>query len=1175
MQGLCYALDLQSSVYGGMMKTTWKTFMDSLDQQRQAPAVRESRNAVVAAGAGSGKTRVLSMRYLYLVKDQGISPSRIMCLTFTRKAAAEMRSRIRSMLLSASKDDAVFGAALESFADSKVGTLDSFCSELARNSCARWGVAPDFEVDDQSASESTYQTAMEYLLETRNREFASQFIAWNGFESALDALSTIANEKGGVFGAADAWINPDEAGHAMARLMKTLSGQLAQMLQEGLSYDAGATKGGLAWQDHSQKYGPVFEAFDPLDPQSLAKAREGWTAIRPERKPASNSKASGPLYYNQCADSVKKRIDILRLADAALSDGRRKDLHEFVCEFLSRAAKKRAAANVLGFSDIAWMARRALLDDLELRSWYKKHYDAIMIDEFQDNNELQKDILYLLAERRDLEGVSGRVPVAADLREGALFFVGDEKQSIYAFRGADVSVFRGLGRELASASGGLGKHSLSVNWRSEPALISFFNETFGRIMPSPDDQSAQPYEARFEPLGCGPATPGVEACVQYLEVPLPEQDGLKSETAQAIEIAKLVRSLVDAGVPVCSNDSGGKSARPCRWEDIAVLYRSTKKQNELERCFRLLGIPYSASAVGGLFSESVIGDLYVALRLAALPDDRAAFASYLRGPFARLSDRAVVTILAIEPGSDGTYPPAFSQKPLGLDETDSARWQEAFVTWSSLRNRADREPLCNLVSYLWHERGLRWNVLSSAGSEAYLEHFDYAWSLAADADKRFLRLSDLVAEMEPLMGGDDKLDDISVLRESARGVAIMSVHKSKGLEFPIVILPDCQNTGRSDVSEALVAGRRFGLSAKLPDTEGTLCNPQAALEKELDNLDRSDGVSDMDPRLAETARLFYVACTRAICRLYLVGTPPYHADTRGNSFRGLLLKAYPWVGQPSRKTIIDVPDAPPDAPLSLVRCEPMQASEAYGFSRQQAKVKKPAYLDKAETWAPQAKKIRLAVTAASKLIQAHVSETYSASSVQASLRPEETAASRPDREGFSETDFGTLCHEFVQAMLHDPEREPQASGQSAKRLAAVSASVRDTLLAQARLMAHGFLASHLGLASLQASKHSSKSEKSFMYTEYQFVYRAHSNSQTRYLSGAMDLVFCDGSGVTVVDFKTDKLEEPDHHSFQLGLYRIAAESMFGMPARAYLYYLPSAHAIQVDTEPDFDALFQA
>lgn len=697
-------------VRGTVMGARWNALLGALDPRGQAEAVREERNAVVAAGAGSGKTRVLAVRYLYLVKERGIGPERIMCLTFTKKAAAEMRERIRLMLADCAADDAEFAEAVEAFPASRVSTLDAFCAEIARNASSRWGVAPDFGIDLREARAGTEKLALDYLLARRNEPVAADFIAGSGFESARSALAALADARGGVFGANEGWPSTEEADRILAALVARLHGQARDALAAGTGLDAGGAKIAQQWLAAAA----AFPAAEPAEAEAVQAYVPAWRSLRALAKP--KGKAEAAAYFNGAADAIRSRLDAMLLAAEALRDGRRPGLRSFVDGFLSEAARARAAAGSLAFSDVAYMARQALLSDLALRSWYKGRYDAIMVDEFQDDNLLQKELLYLIAERRDLRGTAGLVPPPEDLRPGALFFVGDEKQSIYAFRDADVTVFRRLSGELARSPGGLGRHLLATNWRSEPALIRFFNDTFSRVLPAPDDEQAREYEARFEPLVAGPETPGVESMAVYLEARprrAREEDGdaeLDAGEAQAWRIAELARELVDRGAPVSAKGPDGrKVARPCRYEDIAILFRSASSQNVVERYCRLLGVPYAATATAGLFVESILGDLYAALRLAAYPDDRSALAAYLRGPLARLSDEAVARILSARA-------PAFGDH--GLTGGDLARHAAARETWAALRERADREPLRELVSYLWYERGLRWNVLRRAGNEA-------------------------------------------------------------------------------------------------------------------------------------------------------------------------------------------------------------------------------------------------------------------------------------------------------------------------------------------------------------------------------------------------------------------------------------------------------------------------
>ncbi len=180
--------------------TNWEKLLSGLDAEYQLPAVLDPRNTIVSAGAGSGKTRVLAIRYLYLVREKNITPDRILCLTFTNKAATEMHERIYSMMRQCAEDDESFRKAIAAFGSAPVSTLDSFSASIARNGCLRWGIPPDFLVDERAAKESMEKLALEYLLEKRGVGLVSSYIAANGFEAAIDGLVSVTTSRDGLFG---------------------------------------------------------------------------------------------------------------------------------------------------------------------------------------------------------------------------------------------------------------------------------------------------------------------------------------------------------------------------------------------------------------------------------------------------------------------------------------------------------------------------------------------------------------------------------------------------------------------------------------------------------------------------------------------------------------------------------------------------------------------------------------------------------------------------------------------------------------------------------------------------------------------------------------------------------------------------------------------------------------
>jgi ATP-dependent exoDNAse (exonuclease V) beta subunit len=318
-------------------------------------------------------------------------------------------------------------------------------------------------------------------------------------------------------------------------------------------------------------------------------------------------------------------------------------------------------------------------------AYYRDLYRYVMIDEFQDDDELQKEVLFLLAGE---DSPSESSPSEAEgfarhtLAQDKLFFVGDEKQSIYLFRGADVSVFRRLPGELAasisSAEPGSTALSLSRNFRSEPGLIDMINAIFPAVMAPRDAEAGlEDFEARFEALESRPPTPGVDAALRVPRAAAPRERGARiSATLPRPKPGKWRASCATRWREAASSSPTERRgvARKAGYEDFAVLLRSTGNQVHFEKYFRLFGVPYGSENACGLFSEAVACDLYYALRLALYPEDRNALAAYLRSPFAGLSDESLVRLLGLAPESSGSKPDPFGSGASALLSRARPRW---------------------------------------------------------------------------------------------------------------------------------------------------------------------------------------------------------------------------------------------------------------------------------------------------------------------------------------------------------------------------------------------------------------------------------------------------------------------------------------------------------------------
>ena len=729
----------------------------------QLRAASATANAVVAAGAGSGKTMVLAARYVRLIETGRLgSGARVGCrnilvLTFTRKAAAEMYGRIygalaESALLATAAEDAEgreladhLTSCLADFSAAQISTFDSFASRIARSGSARFGIAPDFGIDEESARRKASELALSFVIEHREEEAMRDLVSALGLEGARDdVLAELALRRMSISSPPDF-----EAFHAAqaSRLE-----ELTASAREGILAMRAAVLeyAGVKTTDTSRRWIDAMSAEPGEGEDDFPAFLDGLSGLR---KPSSNSKDDASLFLSDSVEGIRKAIEAYRnLAATRAAHPGRLPLYRRLDDFRRQWDAARRAAKILTFRDVAQLALDTLAADPEVRRYYQELYRYAMIDEFQDDDELQKRILYLLAARPDYEGGA---PGPGDLESDKLFFVGDEKQSIYLFRGADVSVFRSLAAELGSAAGvGSAARSsvelgLSRNYRSEPGVIDMINEIFPSVMASADpERGHESFEARFEKLEARKPTEGLRPIFAYLELSrgegarrdepgdstalasggdLPRASLRSAAECEAWEVARLIRDWVESEGPLVADRDAGM-ARPARYEDFAVLLRSTGNQVHFEKYFRLFGLPYASENACGLFSEAVACDLYYALRVALYPEDRNAFSAYFRSPFAGLSDEAVVRLLmAATSGGDAgadapgaRRPSAFSPEAAEiLPEAERGGFARGLETRTRLASMVDRASIAACLRYLWFEAGYRASLLRDPVASAF------------------------------------------------------------------------------------------------------------------------------------------------------------------------------------------------------------------------------------------------------------------------------------------------------------------------------------------------------------------------------------------------------------------------------------------------------------------------
>ncbi|MBN1686719.1 MAG: UvrD-helicase domain-containing protein [Spirochaetales bacterium] len=1091
----------------------------------QKKAVDIEKNAVVSAGAGSGKTTVLANRYLRLVLEGKAGVANILTLTFTRKAAREMRARIYGLLLENSDIPRV-QEQLALFDRSQISTLDSFCSQIARNWPQRFGMASDFKVDEEAAIDSARRTALEFMLEKSDDAALAELISVNGFDRVLeDFFVALSRSHITVAGELDFGSMLEKQKRLLAGELERRITELEKTVEEAANLDPGS-------RVSMQK--AVEAAKGLLGVRPLAQARRfseledllsSFKIVMP-RTAADPDVTTMRELVNPLKTLTGELLDVLStLKSEPLID----KLLGLSGEYQRRIISNRRSRGVLLYHDVALMARTCLLENTSLRRYYKNRFTFIMIDEFQDNNRLQKEILYLLAERRAAE--NPRVPRADELEPDKLFFVGDEKQSIYMFRGADVSVFKELSGEIE----GQGGRTLSLprNYRTEPGLISFFNTVFSSLM----GDAQKPFEARFQPLEHRDADlPGNPTIRILYRGPADAGDDelVEESDAEAIAIARYIKDAVEHQRLDVKVDG---TTRPVRYGDIALLMRSTSNQNRYERAFRILGIPHNVDSTRSLFLEAPVNDIYNLLQLAVYPEDRLAYAALLRSPFVNVSDEAFLALL-LEEG------PPFCREALddsALDERDCAKLRQAVCLYELLRAKADRAPITELVSDIWYRHGYRYVLLKDPDLHPYLEYYDYLRELARAADGSSSSVADFLDTIRPHIGKYERLGDLTILKddESApAGVQILTVHRAKGLEFPVVILADTGNRGRTSGSAA-----PFYFADDIGLTFNITSGPEGGRRK--GNFFYTRGKDEQQQKdTAETKRLLYVALTRAKHHLVISGR--HHSRNRSADALPLnmLLASLGWeIGtevtgckalEPYLSIIADVPADFLRGRRAAKTSDAPSIEKALDAYRNALA---PENLASPPEWT------------ASGLESLAAKEWASVTELPALTC--DTLLTDPELEAA----FGTLFHSIIEEKLGDGAEAFHIP--SALRLR-LEENALQSVIQTASGLATQFLTSPAGRLLGGAVD---------IETEVPFLLRYEYGGSAAFISGVVDLLVDRGGETAVIDFKTDRYIREGEYHLQTAIYREAAAQLTGKPVRCFLVYVRNNTTVEIPGEP--------
>jgi ATP-dependent helicase/nuclease subunit A len=820
----------------------------------QEKAVTDSARVIaVTAGAGSGKTLSLVGRYLHLL-EQGYPLRSILAITFTEKAAREMRSRIRGSLSHTSADAAQdkhssFIIHPSSFDFARIGTIHSLCAELLRSHPAEAGLDPQFEVLEEGLASALQAEAIDAALAWAAADAQSAALFESFKENELrEILKSLLSRRLDV-----PPLPVGEGSGVREKFSATLNSYLATYLDSPV------------WLD-SLFFLSSHKSTSPEDKLEIARQSilAHWAEIQTSRAMGQWDDVLIKLTALRKAISTqgqKKNWDDVESIREAMRGLR--DLYDEHLKFLAEKSRfaldeklasslpavhrlfdqtlleyNRLKADRLDFEDLEGLTAQLLTELPEICAHLQSELRAVLVDEFQDTNDRQRQIVYALTNFSPL-------PVGEGLgvREGVdLFIVGDSKQSIYRFRQADVTVFRQVQRDIQSSGGEL--IDLDLTFRAHKPLLETINSLLAPILGETDDP-ARHYAVPFAPLRAYRQQPVRENInPPFVEFHLGLGDNAEEGRASAAQaLAKRLHEL--------------HQTEEFAWGDMALLFRSSSAFESYENALEAAGIPFITVAGRGFYDRPEIRDLLNILAAIADPTDDLALVGLLRSPAFAIPDSEIYQLRVFhrkEREEREENQPEFLSILSGLRGSMISSHQRAYIILEELHALAGRTTAANILKRfldLTHYRAILSSDKNSARMTRNVE------KLLADAHRsRLVSLADFLAYVQTLRDVGLREGEAPADASSSGAVQLMTVHKAKGLEFPLTVIADAAYEHRGHFNKTQLTDTVL-LDLRNDDFHTTAWQLASRLED-----DRAE---------AEDNRLLYVAATRAKEKLLFSG----------------------------------------------------------------------------------------------------------------------------------------------------------------------------------------------------------------------------------------------------------------------------------------------------------------
>ncbi|WP_008312627.1 UvrD-helicase domain-containing protein [Leptolyngbya sp. PCC 6406] len=797
--------------------------------EQQERAAHSPGSVAVTAGAGTGKTHMLSERYRYFLQ-QGFSPLQIVAVTFTEKAAAELRSRIRATIAADLGHSPDLLAELEA---AQISTFHALAARICREHYDTAHVPPDFAVQDELESPLWQADVFADAL----AQLPSPFYLGIPYSLMREVLGSLlkdplsaaqALEKG-----RDDWL-PWVDRIRLQALETFLSDPIwlssKQILQayaapgDKLEEHRLAALGAISSLEQGHDLAPALAALTGLKinvgsqknwggKEALAEVKRALSTLRDLAREAIKTGLIA-LEPNDFDDQTDALLPNLRGAFA------------WVRDFLQEAKYQQ---RVLDFNDLEIHALQALADPA-VQHYYAQRWQVFLIDEFQDTNPTQGQLLAQLT------------------ANATLTIVGDVKQSIYGFRRADVRVFQDWQARIHTSDAPI---ELSTSFRTHQALINQINQVFAPVLAD----LHQPLDAhRQETLA---PTPEIQLYTVTVD------DGYKDDKSidttaepcrrvEAQKIADLVKSMLDDKILV--QDKPSNSLRPIRYGDIAVLSRTWGPLELYGTAIAARDIPILQAGGGNLLDTREAKDAWAMLRFLADPTDSLALAAVLRSPFFAVSDTILYALAQSLPEKITWW------KYLGTS-TDPALIRPRDILAELLLARRTEAPT-RLLQLCDRSTGYTAVIANLPGADRRLADWQGFGELVRSLEAGSFDVLAVIRRLQRLQAAE-----VSIPRPALAGgdaVSLMTIHGAKGLEWPVVIVPDLARQSPPD-SPLVRFDPALGVALKLEDEDGE--RQKSALYTLLEQRQKVD-------EREESKRVLYVALTRARDRLILTAAKP-------------------------------------------------------------------------------------------------------------------------------------------------------------------------------------------------------------------------------------------------------------------------------------------------------------